>query len=136
MSKELSTARILQDQVEAMVSLEGVVQLDNEWVANGFENLALRHGALCVLGVDNDRSLLEDLHRIKSIGGDVTNQVNLAIPKQQENIQEKTCNKGFVISPCSFSFLVLFRVMIIGIMSFLSNDRGTMDHEPRIGYGV
>lgn len=136
MSKELSSARILQDQVQAMVSLEGVVQLDNEWVANGFENLALRHGALGVLGVDNDRSLLEDLHRIKSIGGDVTNQVNLAIPKQQENIQKKTCNKGFVISPCSFSFLALFRMMIIGIMSFLSNDRGTKDHEPRIGYGV
>lgn len=94
MSKELPSARILQDQVQTMVSLEGVVQFDNEWVANGFENLALRHGALSVLGMDNDRSLLEDLHSIQSICGDVADQVNLAIPKQQnilpiENVRRR-----------------------------------------------
>lgn len=113
MSKKLSSTRILQDQVEAMVSLEGVVQLNDEWVADGFENLALRHGALGVLGVDNDRSLLENLHRIQSICGDVTDQVDLAIAKHKN--QEKTCNNGFAISPCSFIFCI-------------SNDGGSMDY--------
>jgi len=75
-----------------MVGLESVVQFDNERMSDGLENLALRHGALCVLGVHNDRGLLENLHRIQSMRSNVSNQINLAIAGRTVNNQ--TMNDG------------------------------------------
>lgn len=81
MSKQLATAGILQNQIQTVVGLESIVELDDERVADGLEDLAFRHGALGVLGVHNDRSLLQYLHGIQCVGGDVSHQVDLAISK-------------------------------------------------------
>lgn len=81
MSKQLATAGILQNQIQAVVGLESIVELDDEGMADGLKNLALGHGALGVLGVHYDRSLLQHLHGIQCVGGDVSHQVDLAISK-------------------------------------------------------
>jgi len=71
-----------------MIRLEGVVQFDDEWVTNGFQNPALRHGALGVLGMHNDRRLFEHLHCIQGMRAVVANQIDFAIAKQKKKSKE------------------------------------------------
>lgn len=81
MSKQLATAGILQNQVQTVVGLESIVELDDEGVADGLEDLPFGHGVLGVLGVHYDRGLLQYLHGIQCVGGDVSHQVDLAVSK-------------------------------------------------------
>lgn len=86
-SKELAPWDVLEDQVQLPLSLEGVVEFNDEGVLNGLEDLTFSLCMLRVFGVNDDSSLFQGLHGKETTRGALTNKKDLSVRPCPNNLE-------------------------------------------------
>lgn len=90
---------VLENQVQLLLILEGVVQLDYVRVTDSFENRSLGDGLLDNPLVDYDGSLLKLLLCVEPTTGLVTNQKYRAEPEDIISGQSPLMGQGITHAP-------------------------------------
>lgn len=67
MMKQLTTVKVVNDHIQVSRSLEGVVEINDEWVVDAFEHSVFGHGVLHGIALDNV-ALGKHLHGVNFAG--------------------------------------------------------------------